>query len=267
MRVLSLGAGVQSTTLALMAQHGDIPPFDAGIFADTQSEPAAVYQHLDWLCGVLTYPVHRVGRGSLRQQIFDVAAGRSHHAHGRPPLFIVNPDGSSGMVRRQCTGDFKIDPITRKVRELAGVPPGSRGPRHVIVEQVIGISLDEAHRMRDAHVRWVQHVYPLVDLRMTRQACLRWLADHGYPEPPKSACTFCPFHSDKMWREMKEHDPVSFADAVAIDDALRSGHSLMLRGTPYLHRQRIPLKDVDLTDYRALNGDLFGEECEGVCGV
>jgi hypothetical protein len=249
-----------------MAQRGDIAPFDCAIFADTKSEPAAVYRHLDWLRDELGFPVHMTSRGSLRQEILDASAGK-RGAWGRPPLFIVNPDGSQGMTRRQCTGDYKIDPIMRKVRELAGVPRRSPGPRQVIVEQAIGISLDEAHRMRDARFRWVRHVHPLIDLGMTRQACLRWLSDHGYPEPPKSACTFCPFHSDAMWREMKENDPESFADAVAVDDALRSGHHFMLRGTPYLHRQRVPLRDVDLTDYRSLNGDLFGEECEGVCGV
>lgn len=266
LRILSLGAGVQSTTLALMAERGDIPPVSCAIFADTHAEPAAVYRHLDWLHSVLSFPVHVVSRGSLRQEILDASAGKKG-AWGRPPLFIVNPNGSDGMTRRQCTGDYKIDPIMRKVRELAGVARRSPGPRHVVVEQLMGISLDEAHRMRDARFRWIRHEYPLVDLRMTRQACLRWLAERSYPTPPKSACTFCPFHSDAMWREMKDTDLESFEDAAAVDDALRSGHHFMLKGTPYLHRKRIPLREVDFTDPRSLNGDLFAEECEGVCGV
>ena len=50
LRVLSLGAGVQSTTLALMAAHGEIGPMpDCAIFADTGWEPNAVYEHLAWL--------------------------------------------------------------------------------------------------------------------------------------------------------------------------------------------------------------------------
>ncbi len=49
LRVLSLGAGVQSTTLALMIEKGEIPMVDAAIFADTGAEPKAVYDHLDWL--------------------------------------------------------------------------------------------------------------------------------------------------------------------------------------------------------------------------
>ena len=44
LRVLSLGAGVQSSTLALMASRGEIGPMpDCAIFADTGAEPAKVY--------------------------------------------------------------------------------------------------------------------------------------------------------------------------------------------------------------------------------
>jgi hypothetical protein len=43
LRVLSLGAGVQSTTMALLAAHGEIGPMpDCAIFADTGWEPRAV---------------------------------------------------------------------------------------------------------------------------------------------------------------------------------------------------------------------------------
>lgn len=48
-RTLSLGAGVQSTTIYLLACEGVIPPFDAAIFADTGWEPRRVYEHLERL--------------------------------------------------------------------------------------------------------------------------------------------------------------------------------------------------------------------------
>ena len=48
LRALSLGAGVQPTTLDLMAAHGAVGPMpDCAIFADTGWEPRAVYEHLD----------------------------------------------------------------------------------------------------------------------------------------------------------------------------------------------------------------------------
>lgn len=73
--MLSLGAGVQSTTLALMAAHGHFGSLDCAIFADTGWEPAAVYEHLRWLMSpnVLPFPVHIVSARNLRESL--IAAG------------------------------------------------------------------------------------------------------------------------------------------------------------------------------------------------
>ena len=274
LRVLSLGAGVQSTTLALMAAHGEIDPVDCAIFADTQAEPKAVYDHLTKLRAALPFEVHVVSKGSLRQELIDASEGRSG-AWGRPPLFLRNPDGSNGMLRRQCTQDYKLDVIYRKVREVAGVKRKSPGPRHVIVEQLIGISIDEAHRQRDSRCRWIENAYPLVRHGITRTECLEKLHAWGWTSVPKSACTFCPFHSDAMWADMKANDPASFADAVDIDNRLRSRKMLtVLRGEAYLHSLRQPLDTIQFETavkqpdgQRRLDFGLFGNECEGLCGV
>jgi hypothetical protein len=275
-RVLSLGAGVQSTTLALMMAHGEIPPAEVAIFADTQSEPGAVYAHLARLMapGVLPFPVRIVSKGSLRQELIEASLGK-RGAWGRPPLFLRNPDGSPGMTRRQCTQDYKLDVITRELRAVAGIPRRSRGPKTPAVTQVIGISRDEAHRMRDPLFRWIANEYPLVDRGITRKECLRKLTAWGWPDVPKSACTFCPYHSDDMWLAMQRDDPASFADAVAIDRLLREpGLHLHLRGEAYLHSERRPLELINFganVARRAGDGteqiDLFGNECEGLCGV
>lgn len=59
--VISLGAGVQSSVMALMAAKGQIKPMpDCAIFADTQAEPDHVYEWLDWLETQLPFPVYRV---------------------------------------------------------------------------------------------------------------------------------------------------------------------------------------------------------------
>jgi hypothetical protein len=183
------------------------------------------------------------------------------------------------MTRRQCTQDYKLDVIYRKVRELAGIKRKSPGPTTVVVEQLIGISLDEAHRMKDARFRWIQNVYPLVDLGITREACRQKLESWGWTNVPKSACTFCPYHNDEMWLDMKRHDPESWADAVAVDAALRTDQGVAgFRGEAFLHECRIPLTEVDL-EARVLrpkrtkqgkllfSGSAFGNECEGMCGV
>lgn len=258
---------MQSTTVALLATRGLIEPIDCAIFADTGSEPKAVYAHLRGLESVLSFPVHVVSAGNLKDEILGAMARGANRMGGRPPFLT----GSGGMLRRQCTGDFKIIPIQRKVRELVGIPRGSRGPTEVVAEQLIGISTDEASRMKDSRFRWLLHRFPLIERNMSRRDCLRWLSDNGYPTPPKSACTFCPYHDDRMWRDMKLNDPESFAEAVEIDEAIRPGIAGPKRPDGeawFLHRKRIPLRLVDFStaeDHGQVN--LFENECEGMCGV
>ena len=108
---LSLGAGVQSSTLALMAAHGEVTPMpDAAIFADTQAEPASVYKWLDWLEGQLPFPVHRVTRGDMTDESLLIRQrkdGSGCWSKSLIPAFIENKDGSRGIMGRQCTYSYK----------------------------------------------------------------------------------------------------------------------------------------------------------------
>lgn len=157
-------------------------------------------------------------------------------------------------------------PIRRKVRELAGLYR-ERSPKVPVVEQWIGISFDEAIRMKPSFEDWQVNRWPLVELGMTRQDCLRWLEHHGYPLPPKSSCIGCPFHSDEMWRHIRDHDPAGWDEAVTVDRAIRVGLR-GIRSEVFLHRSAVPLDAADLStpeDHGQL--DMFGNECSGLCGV
>lgn len=277
LRVLSLGAGVQSTTLALMAARGEIEAPDCAIFADTQSEPAAVYKHLAWLEGVLPFPVHRISKGSLREQLADAAAGRAA-AHDRPPLFVRNlATGRVGMTQRQCTRDYKIKPIKGEVRRLLGLRRGQQ-MRHflglktaevttAIVEQWIGISTDEIQRLKRSDEAYIHLRHPLIEARMSRADCIRWLSERQYPTPPKSACTFCTYHNNAQWRSIRDGSSAEWADVLEVDRGLRAhGRHKNMRELMFLHRQCIPLSEVDLSaDEPTPFG--FENECEGMCGV
>lgn len=264
LRVLSLGAGVQSTTLALMAAHGLIGPTpDVAIFADTGWEPRAVYEHLDWLASanVLPFPIRRVTAMNLREQI----TGRASHSDDRfisVPFFLE----TGGMNRRQCTREAKIAPIRAEVRRLLGVPKGKPATKYR-VEQWIGISTDEIERMKVSNDRWCVHRWPLIEARMSRADCLAWLKRMGYPEPPKSSCIGCPFHSNATWRLMQKNDPEAFADAIAVDRLLRSkGASRGMRSKEFMHRSCKPLSEVDFLADGSEQPD-FLAECDGVCGT
>jgi hypothetical protein len=170
------------------------------------------------------------------------------------------------MIRRQCTGEYKIVPIHRKVRDLAGLTR-RRSPDHAVVEQWIGISVDEFVRIKPSREAWQINRWPLVERQMTRHDCLTWLERHGYPLPPRSSCIGCPFHSDDEWRRIRDTDPESWDDAVALDRAIRTGLR-GIRGEMFLHRSAVPLDEADLsTDADRGQLDLWPNECEGMCGV
>lgn len=124
LHILSLGAGVQSSTLALMAAAGEVTPLPScAIFADTQAEPASVYRWLDWLEKQLPFPVHRVTKGSLTAVSLTPRLrkdGLGYWSKSLIPAFIKNRDGSRGIMGRACTADFKIGVIIKKARTIVG---------------------------------------------------------------------------------------------------------------------------------------------------
>ena len=264
--ILSLGAGVQSTTMALMAEHGEIDKPDYAIFADTGWEPKHVYKHLEWLTEQLSYPVHIVSGGNIRDDILN-GTNSTGQRFASVPFYVRNKDGTAGIARRQCTKEYKLTPIRKEVSKLVGIHGLKKRPN--TVRMMIGISLDEAVRMKPSDVKYIKHEWPLVDKLMNRSACKKWMRDNGYPEPPRSACIGCPYHSDHEWRDMKMNDPLSFDDAIEVDQALRkTGNYLRFDGELYLHKSLKPLKDADLRnaeDKGQIN--MFGNECEGMCGV
>ncbi|HEV2673276.1 MAG TPA: hypothetical protein VGV37_01960 [Aliidongia sp.] len=262
LRLLSLGAGVQSSTLALMAARGETDEMpDGAIFADAGWEPDAVYRQVDWLESVLPFPVHRVSVGNLREDI-EAQAADPRRRIAAVPWFTLSPSGKRGMGRRQCTKEYKLTPIRRKVRELLGgkTPKGA-------VEMWIGISTDEAWRVKPSQVGYIINRHVLIEKRMSRQGCVRWLAERQYRLAPKSACKGCPYHDDTMWRDMKINDPSSFSDAVVADRLIRNGGSNM-RSQQFMHRSCKPLDQVDFSNLEDLGQlNLFNNECEGMCGV
>ena len=196
------------------------------------------------------------GRGTLAE---------STRAASMP--FYVKTAGQEkeGMIRRQCTSEYKIEPITKKLRELLGfrarqvIPTGA-------VNLWFGISRDEMRRARFSPIRWITNHYPLIfNKPSTRQDCLRWLAAHRYPEPPRSACIGCPFHSDFEWRQMKDNQPQEWEDAVAFDRVMRRDRG-GLRGQIFLHRSCQPLDEVDLSTAEERGQlTLWNNECLGAC--
>lgn len=268
-RVLSLGAGVQSSALLLMSCRGLLPRLDCAVFADTGWEPRAVYQNLVWLedeARAAGIPVHRVSAGNLRD---DLARGFPPGATGRfvtMPMHVARPDGRRGILRRQCTTEYKLRPIEKFLRRhILGLRPRQRAPRSPVIEQWLGISADEALRMKGARHPWQTLRYPLIqDMSppMSRQDCQQWLLETYGRTVPRSSCIGCPFHTRDEWRALDTED---WQDAVSFDATIRHGRGL--DGEAYLHRSLVPLDRVDLRTAEDMGQLNWLNECEGLCGV
>jgi len=275
--ILNLGAGVQSTFLYLQFLRGLITPqIDAAIFADTQEEPAAVYSHLQWLISLKGPKIFIRTVGKLGD---DLVHGRNSTGQRFTAIPAFTTDGDTvGITRRQCSKEYKTEVIGQAIRrDILNLSPGQPVPRGIVVHQYFGISLNESGRAARIsarrHPKYLHFHFPLVERFIVRSQCEVWLRTVVPHEVPRSACVFCPFHSDAEWEKIKAV-PQDWRRAVEVDAALRTTGSCANRDkrqTMYVHRSCRPLPLVKLepkTDPRANQSNInFAPECLGVCGL
>lgn len=289
--VLNLGAGVQSTALALLGQEGRLLDpeglpikFDAAIFADTQEEPEdaghSVYSHLAWIRTQVSFPIIVRTAGKLGDHLLKGTNSTGGRFASIPAFTLgVNKDGSPKVskTRRQCTKEYKVNEVERGIRrDVLGLAPFKRVPKGTLIHQYIGISLDEAGRMLRAQRRqvekptkWAVFHYPLIQqLGWTRAECRAYLEPRVPHRVPRSACVFCPFHSNDEWQKIKLRGGRDWARAVEIDAALRVPGNVVNRNLEqqlFLHRSCKPLSEIDFS--ADTNGDKsMAGECLGMCG-
>jgi hypothetical protein len=88
------------------------------------------------------------------------------------------------------------------------------------------------------------------------------MRDNDLPVPPKSACLACPYHDNSYFRNLRDNSPDEWQDVVEFDEAIRKGDKRL--NNVYVHRNLQPIGETDLGE---LQGDMFGNECDGYCGV
>ena len=264
---ISFGAGVQSTALLVCSNLGlyDVPRADVAIFSDTGDEPSWVYECLERMKAWSEIPVEVVSAGCISEDT--VARHKGQRTRfAAIPGWTPGDDGRASPLRRQCTREYKIDPIEKRVRAWLGFAKGQRIAGRATATAMIGISLDEVTRMKPSRTPWTENSYPLVDAGLRREDCSRIVVEAGLPKPRKSSCVFCPYHSDSFWRGLRGDHPNEFEKAATFDEAIRDMSKSGGRGKVYLHRSLIPLRDIDFDQQGRIDfGDLEDEECEGGC--
>jgi hypothetical protein len=198
---------------------------------------------------------------------------------GEIPRFVTMPvfaraftGAKPVMLRRQCTGDYKVEPIYRFCKSLIG---RRRGQRHItppFCEMWIGISAEEnARRCKPSRERWVTNRYPLRELGMSRADCEAWLLEHYNIVVPKSSCIGCPYHDDRYWYELSQGSRDEFEAACQFDETIRLLPGV--KGECFLHSSCTPLRDIDFSrsrsERRALSRGqaLLFDGGEGVCSL
>jgi hypothetical protein len=258
MKIISLGLGVQSTAMYFLSSVNMIERADYAVFADPGAELPRTYEILEMLQDWAKYnngiPIHVTNERNLLQDIM-----KAQNSRGVRWASIPAFTESGGMIMRQCTGEYKIQPVIKKVRELHGLKPRQRMPK---TEMWLGITLDEIQRMKISQLPRINYIYPLIEQRMSRSDCMKTFKRFNFPIPPKSSCVFCPYHSDKNWKEIKEKLPEEWEKCVEIDNTIRDATKKGLNDKLYLHRSLTPLEKVQFADQQ----ELFMCE-EGFCGL
>lgn len=277
-KIISLGLGQQSTTLYLMSSLGIIERADYAIFSDTGAESKKTYEYLKWLKrwskrnnGI---PIILTGKKSLYRDLIH-GTSISGKRFASIPAFTKDENGKIGILRRQCTEEYKTNEIFASIRKLYRLKPRKRTPD---TEIWLGITMEEMERMKYPRTKWMTFVYPFLNIKskkgghekvtytklFRRSDCTQWLNENNFPIPPKSACIFCPFQSDHRWREMKLHQPDEWDKVIKLDERIRNSTRKGVAKPIYLHRSAQPLKDADLQENQL---DLFTAECSGICGI
>ena len=264
LKVLSLGAGVQSSVMLLMADTGLLGEKpDVAIFSDTQWEPKEVYDHLEWLKSQVSIPVYTVTKGSLPGDFLkDKREGR--YSRATIPLHYKYDNRKKGLVMRACTTTYKIKPIIAEIKTILGIKPKQVCKGKINVLMWLGISTDEIQRVRDGFEPWIHNYYPLIDNGMSRQDCLSWFGKH-YPDKKltKSACIGCPFRSTNEWLEMKKNNPEQFESACEFDDQIRE---VWESGEVFLSSKCVPLRELEPSSLAVIDFSML-DECQGMCGL
>ena len=247
MKILSLGWGVQSFTLAVMGALGDAPKPDYIIHSDTSFEANWTYKFAkEWTPWLKE---HGLWVGVAQAPEYQRSV---HYGHCSIPAFTKSGDKVGGQIQRKCTYLWKIAPLRKYATILR---QGSK------IELLIGISRDEATRMRESDAQYITNSYPLVEQKITREDCIKYLQDHNIEVPGKSSCYFCPYHTKSEWKKvMKSEDRDK---VIQVDREIRNSIPI---SELFLSSYGLPIESIDFDNIGRVSY-LWDEECTGICGI
>ena len=276
MKILSCGAGMQSSALHLMSCENalakirgeppvwpQVPIYDISIFCDLGFEPPWVKKQVEFLanaghsCGVplviLDSPLYT-----------DFMENFGERRTISIPWWTIKEDGHKSKMPRNCTIDYKVELISKYVRwELLGYKKGQRLREEdkKAHEMHMGFSAEESRRCKESPNPMFVNKFPLVEMGLTRAVNFAYIKDVWGLETKASACSFCPFHKNYFFKFLRENEPEQYAQVVGVDELLRDKNPKPpMDSDLFISRSRKRL--MDLTDE-----DCNDAECFEYCGM
>ena len=197
MRILSFGAGVQTTALAILAVQGKMP-VDVVVFADTKGEKPETYWYME------NYTIPLLQHEGIR---FEWLENQSKYDGKSLYDFSIKHQFLPGMPSRQCSDHFKARVIHKKFPKA---------------QKMIGFNTDEIKRSENPIHKG--SIFPLLELGYSGSDCVQIIQDYGWMIPTKSSCFFCPFQRPYEWNWLKTRHYDLFHKALELEQAMYDKH-------------------------------------------
>jgi hypothetical protein len=259
LKILSCGAGMQSTALALMScgnalygvKYPEVPVYDAVIFCDLGCEAPWVYEQAEFIgrvCGGSGIPYYKLDTDLYG----DYQRNFGEKRVSSIPFWSIGPDGKKAKMRRQCTVDYKINAIHRFVRyELLGYAKKQHKRQEDIGahEMHIGFSFEEQHRIFDSFHPFFVNKFPLAEMRLKRPDNYKYILETWGLDTKASACCICPFHRNYFYDYLRNNYRDSYETVVAMDDLLAEKQpKTKIRSRLFISRSRKRIRDLTAED-------------------
>ena len=253
--VLSCGAGMQSTALALMAcenkakgvLYPQVPVYDVILFVDVGREPEWVYHQVAFIkhaCEACGIPFIILKKDLYQHYMDDFGQKRVTSV----PFWTMDQNGKKGKMPRHCTLDFKISFVQQYVKHhYLGYKKGQHNrPQDLNAHRMhIGFSAEERRRAKpNPHPLFVNW-FPLIDMGLERKDNYRYIKDVWGLDTKASACIFCPFHRNYFFEYLRMRHNSDYQELIVLDNHIEKMQPrTKINGKLYISRSRKRIVDL-----------------------